>query len=145
MKSKTSLSGYGKRIVIRPDLSPALYAVTFSFHLAALVLLFFADSDWWILLVPAGLIVLNVRHYVSSENQVVHNLSLQQGGPLLLQKNCMSVWQGIAVTESFVTSWIIVLTVKSLIDSKRYTLVYAADAISKYSYRHLVIYVNQLH
>lgn len=144
MKSKTSLSGYGKRIVIKPARSSVLHAVIFSVHLTALILLFFSDLDPRLLFVPAGFIVLNYRQYITSEKLNLSSLSLQQGGPLLVQKNSKSSWQGIIITESFVTSWIIVLTMKSLIDSKRYRLVYAADAMSKYSYRQLVIYLNQL-
>jgi hypothetical protein len=51
----------------------------------------------------------------------------------------------VAVTESFVTRWIIVLRVRALIDSKKYSLIYVADSINNLSHRHLAIYLNRLH
>ena len=144
MKSGTSLADYGRRIVIKPGSSHTLILLITTAHVLALLLLYFVDINTWLLLSIAGLIVFNLFRYIVDENRINNLLSLQPGGPLLLKNNRYTGWQNVAVTESFVTHWIIVLRVRALIDSKKYSLIYVADSINNLSHRHLAIYLNRL-
>ena len=145
MKSNTLLVSCDKRIVIKSANSRTLLFLVSSAHLAALLLLYCVDLHLSLLLIIAGLIVFNLYLYISTEMLNTHRLSLQRGGPLMLQKHPQCRWEDVMITESFLSGWVIALKLKSLIDAKRYTVVYAADAINPLSYRQLVIYLKQHH
>ena len=145
MKSNTLLVNCDKRIVIKSASSGALFFFVSSAHLVALLLLFCVDLHLSLLLIISGLIVFNLYQFISTDMLNTHRLSLQRGGPLMLQKHPKCRWEDVMITESFLSGWVIVLKLKSLIDAKRYTVVYAADAINPLSYRQLVIYLNQHH
>jgi len=143
MKSQTSLTGYGKRIVIKPARSRIIILLITSIHVGALFVLLFVDLNPWLLLAAAGLIVFNLRQHFSKEKTHRHGLSLQLGESILLQTDS-STWQEIDVLESFVTSWLVVLRVRTLNDSKKHSLVYAVDSMNTLSFRRLRIYLNLL-
>ena len=142
MKSITSSPECGKRIVIRPARSRFLLLLIFSLHAASLLLLFFIDLNFMLLLVVAGLIVFSLRQFIISENAITHGLSLQQGESLLFQNDESSDWQEAEVLESFVSRWLIALRIRTLLDSKQHSLLYATDSINSLSYRRLVVYLN---
>jgi len=114
----------------------------FSLHAAALLLLFFIDLNFMLLLVVAGLIVFSLRQFIISENAITHGLSLQQGESLLFQNDESSDWQEAEVLESFVSRWLIVLRIRVLLDSKQHSLLYATDSINRLSFRRLVVYLK---
>lgn len=145
MKSNTLLVSCDKRIVIKPANSRILFFLVSSAHLAALLLLFCVDLHLSLLLIFSGLIVFSLYQYISTGMLNTHRLSLQRGGPLMLQKYPECRWEDVMITESFLSGWVIVLKLKSLVDAKCYTVVYAADAVNPMSYRQLVIYLNLHH
>lgn len=145
MKSNTLLVSCDKRIVIKSANSRTLFFLVSTAHLAALLLLFSVDLHFSLLLIFSALIIFNLYQCISTDMMNTQRLSLQRGGPLMLQKHPQSRWEDVMITESFLSGWVIALKLKSLIDAKRYTVVYAADAINPLSYRQLVIYLNQHH
>ncbi len=143
MKSITSLAECGKRIVIRPARSRFLILLISSLHVVALLLLFFISLNFLLLLIFAMLIIFSLHRLISSmEKSMTHGLSLQEGESLLFQSNEISSWLEAEVLESFVSRWVIVLRIKTRIDSKQYSLVYAADSINSLFFRRLVVYLN---
>lgn len=110
----------------------------------AISLLYFVDLEAWLLITIAGFILIKLFQHLFTEKMRDDYLSLQQGGQLLLKNSRYPGWQDVAITESFVSNWLIVLRLKSLLDSKKYSLVYAADSINRLSYRRLLIYLNHL-
>jgi len=143
MKSIISSPECGKRIVIRPARSQFLLLLISSLHAVALLLLFFIDLNFPLLLIFAVLIVLSLRQLIILEKSNTHGLSLQQGESLLFQCDETSDWQEADVLESFVSCWLIVLRIRTLLDSKQHSLVYATDSINALSFRRLVVYLNQ--
>jgi len=143
MKSIISSPECGKRIVIRPARSQFLLLLISSLHAVALLLLFFIDLNFLLLLIFAVLIVFSLRQLIISEKSITHGLSLQQGESLLFQNDETSDWQEADVLESFVSRWLIVLRIRTLLDSKQHSLVYATDSINSLSFRRLVVYLNQ--
>ncbi len=143
MKSIISSPECGKRIIIHPARSQFLLLLISSLHAAALLLLFFIDLNFLLLLIFAVLIVFSLRQLIISEKSTTHGLSLQQGESLLFQNDETSDWQEADVLESFVSRWLIVLRIRTLLDSKKHSLVYATDSINGLSYRRLVVYLNQ--
>ena len=144
MKSKELLPGCGRRTVIKSVRSRILISLIATISLAAILLLYYVDLDAWLLHIVAVFVLFNLRQHIVAENQGTSFLSLQQGGQLLFKNSRHPGWQDVAITESFVTHWIIVLTLRSLVDSKKYSLVYAVDSTNRLSYRRLVIYLRHL-
>lgn len=144
MKSKKLLPGCGRRTVIKSGRSRILISLIATISLAAILLLYYVDLDAWLLYMVAIFVLFNLRQHIVAENQDTSFLSLQQGGPLLFKNSRHPGWQDVAITESFVTRWIIVLSLRSLVDSKKYSLVYAVDSTNRLSYRRLVIYLGHL-
>lgn len=144
MKSKTLLPGCGKRTVIKPGKSRILISLVTTIYLSAILLLYFVELDAWFLFAAVVFILIMLSRHLDVENLNTHTLSLQQGGPLLLRHSTYPGWHNVEITESFVTSWIIVLRLRSLTGSKKASVVYAADSINSLSYRHLVIYLKHL-
>ncbi|NOY15681.1 MAG: hypothetical protein GXP23_01880 [Gammaproteobacteria bacterium] len=142
MKSVTSLAECGKRIVIRPARSRFLILLISSLHVVALLLLFFISLNFLLLLIFAMLIIFSLHRLISMEKSMTHGLSLQEGESLLFQSDEISSWLEAEVLESFVSRWVIVLRIKTRIDSKQYSLVYAADSINSLFFRRLVVYLN---
>ena len=141
MKSQELSIGLGKRIVIKPVRSQLIIILITALHLGALSLLLFIDLNIWLLIGLAGLVLANLNKGFIFSNSCSHCLSLQLGEVLLLRINENS-WHEIDVVESFVTNWLIVLRVRTLRDSKLYSLVYAVDSMNRYSFRQLRIYLN---
>lgn len=142
MKSIISSPECGKRIVIRPARSRFLLLLITSLHAAALLLLFFIDLNFLLLLIPGVLIVFSMRQFILSGKAITHGLSLQQGESLLFQNDESSDWQEAEVLESFVSRWLIALRIRTLLDSKQHSLLYATDSINSLSFRRLVVYLN---
>ena len=142
MKLQISSAECGKRIVIRPARSRFILLLMFGLHSAALLQLFYIDLNFLLLLLFGGLLGLSLRQSLISANSVTHGLSLQLGELLLFQNDDSPDWQQVDVIESFVSRWLIVLKIRTLLDSKQYSLVYATDSISRLSFRRLVVYLN---
>ncbi len=143
MKSSISSAECGRREIIHPASSRLLRLLALILHAVALLLLFIIDLNFLILLILAGAIIFSLRQFFVSEKYFSHGLSLQQGAVLLFQENSDSAWQEARVLESFVCRWLIVVTISSLQDSRRHTLVFAVDAINAMSYRRLMVFLNQ--
>jgi len=144
LNSKTLLPGCGRRTVIKPVRSRILISLITTIYLSAILLLYFVDLDGWLHFAGAVFLLIMLRKHLAVEKNNTHSLSLQQGGPLLLKDSSYPGWHDVVITESFVTSWVIILRLKSLIDSKKTSVVYASDSLNSLSYRHLVIYINHL-
>jgi hypothetical protein len=104
--------------------------------------LFFIDLNFLLLLIPGVLIVFSMRQFILSGKAITHGLSLQQGESLLFQNDESSDWQEAEVLESFVSRWLIALRIRTLLDSKQHSLLYATDSINSLSFRRLVVYLN---
>jgi hypothetical protein len=113
-------------------------------HSAALLLLFYINLHFLLLLLFGGLLGLSLRQSIISGISFTHGLSLQLGEPLLFQNDDSPDWQQVDVIESFVSRWLIVIKIETLLDSKQHALVYAVDSISHLSFRRLVVYINNL-
>ncbi len=145
MKLIKSLPECGKRIVICPARSRILLLLISSLHTAALLLLFVIKLNVLLLLILAILIVFSLRQLIILEKSITHGLSLQQGESLLFQKDEISDWQEADVLESFVCRWLIVLKIRTLLDSKQYSMVIAADSIDVLLFRRLCAFLNGHH
>ena len=142
MKLLISSAEYGNRIVICPARSRFILLLICGLHAVALLLLFYIDLNFLFLLLLGGLLGLSLRQSIISGNSITHGLSLQLGESLLFQNDDSSDWQQADVLESFVSRWLIVIKIETLLDSKQHALVYAADSISRLSFRRLVVYLN---
>ena len=141
MMSKELSIESGKRIVVRPVRSRILITLVSSLHALAITLLFFTGLDTGLLIVIAGLVLVNLRRSSIFSSSCNHCLSFQLGGSLLLQTHD-SKWHETDMLESFVTNWLIVIRVRSLKNLCQHSLVYSADSMSSCSFRHLRIYLN---
>ena len=141
MESQELLPKSGKRIVISPTRSRFIIIFTSALHLVALVLLFFLDLNFYLLLTLAVMILLNLYHALVSPNSIRHKLSLLPGELIYLQIKGGS-WQEADVIESFVTNRLIVLRLKTLKNSKLHSFLYAFDSLNEFSFRQLRIYLN---
>ncbi len=145
MTSPISYPECGKRIIIRPVRSLQLSILIFCLHGMALLLLFFIDLNLVLLMILAGLIFYSLYRFYLTEKTISHGLSLQQGESLFFQANETLEWQDVELLESFVSRLLIVLKIRTLLDSKQYSLVYMGDSISNQSFRRLVVFLNGYH
>jgi len=145
MKSQILYPKSNKRILIHPVSSLSFTALIYSFHGTAFLFLFFINLNMLLLLTAAGLIFYSSYRFFLSEKLNSHGLSLQLGETLLFQINKSSNWQNVEVLESFVTRWIIVLKIRTLLDLKEHSLVYAVDSINSQNFRRLIVYLNSYH
>ena len=141
MTLQTSLTGCGKRIIIKPVKSRLVLTLVCCVHSAALLLLLLVDLNSWLLLAIAALIIFNLYSYLGGLPALGRDLSLQYGKALLVQMASNS-WQEVEVKECFITSWLIVLRVRTLNDTKLHSLVYAVDSMDRQSFRRLRAYLN---
>jgi hypothetical protein len=141
MKSQELLAGYGNRIVLRPVRSRLIITFITVLHFLALSLLLFIDLSPWLLILLAGLILVNFYKAFIFSNSCAQCLSLQLGKGLLLGINENS-WHEIDVVESLLTNWLVILRVRRLNDSSMHSLVYAVDSLNRHSFRQLRIYLN---
>lgn len=145
MTSQISYPECGNRIIIRPVRSLQLFILIFSLHGMALLSLFFIDLNFLLLMVLAGLILYSQYRFYLSENTITHGLSLQQGERLLFQANEASDWQDADLLESFVSRWLLVLKIRTLIDTKQHSMVIMADSIDVQLFRRLIVFLNGYH
>lgn len=143
MKLPISSAGFGKRIVIRPQVSKTLVLLIVSVHAAALVLLFFIGLDGWILVALAALVLYNLVVHSSPAVLNKYSLSLQQGRPLLIETDTPG-WQEVELVSTFMCDWMLLITVRERADYKqKITLIYARDSMAAITYRQIRTYLNQ--
>ena len=107
------------------------------------MLLFFIGLDRWLLLGLAALVLYNLVVHSSPAVLNKYSLSLQQGGPLLIETDT-SGWQEAELVSTFMCNWLLLITVRERADYKqKITLIYARDSMAAFPFRQLRIYLNQ--
>jgi len=145
MTSPISYPEYGKRVIIRPVRSLQLLILILFLHSVAFLSLFFIDLNFLLLVFLAGLLLSSQYRFYLSENSITHGLSLQQGERFLFQANEASDWQDADLLESFVSRWLLVLKIRTLIDTKQHSMVIMADSIDVQLLRRLIVFLNGYH
>ena len=143
MKSPISSTGFGRRILIRPQISKILVLLVAGIHAAALMLLFFIEVDTWVVVSLSALIIYNLFFYSSPAvfNRV--SLGLGQGRPMLIETDTQG-WQEVELLSSFKCDWLLVMTVRRRTGVKEeLTLLYAKDSMASSPFRQLRVYLNQ--